>query len=224
MDSTLVGCSRSDRGAVPAGARGGEGACRARSPGASHPSDGEQARARRRRGRRRRAEDVPGRVHQAARGEDRRGRGQAGGTSRCTGTNPPRPRRRPVSSCIWNAGWCVWRPGGRLGGCVARFFLMVWGTRTRSRDMPWSVRGRAGCSLYGTPQAEQQRIIAELEAAQEDAGEHFASLQEEIETKTKKLKKLWSKYDAGHCTPATPLGGTGVGWSAGWWRCGRGRM
>ena len=48
--------------------------------------------------------------------------------------------------------------------------------------------------------AEQQsklaRELAEKEEANLQLEEHFSSMQEEVEVKTKKLKKLWTKYQA----------------------------
>lgn len=48
-------------------------------------------------------------------------------------------------------------------------------------------------------QSEEQRLareLAEKEEANLQLEEHFSSLQEEVEVKTKKLKKLWSKFQA----------------------------
>jgi hypothetical protein len=44
---------------------------------------------------------------------------------------------------------------------------------------------------------EEARLARELQEKEEtnlQLEEHFSSLQEEVESKTKKLKKLWSKY------------------------------
>ncbi len=40
------------------------------------------------------------------------------------------------------------------------------------------------------------RELAEKEELNLQLEEHFSSLQEEVEVKTKKLKKLWNKYQA----------------------------
>lgn len=45
-------------------------------------------------------------------------------------------------------------------------------------------------------EARLARELAEKEEANLQLEEHFSSLQEEVEVKTKKLKKLWSKYQA----------------------------
>lgn len=43
-------------------------------------------------------------------------------------------------------------------------------------------------------EARLARELAEKEEANLQLEEHFSSLQEEVEVKTKKLKKLWAKY------------------------------
>lgn len=43
-------------------------------------------------------------------------------------------------------------------------------------------------------EAALARELAEKEEANLQLEEHFSSLQEEVEVKTKKLKKLWAKY------------------------------
>jgi kinesin family member 3B len=45
-------------------------------------------------------------------------------------------------------------------------------------------------------EATLARELAEKEEMNLQLEEHFSSLQEEVEVKTKKLKKLWSKYQA----------------------------
>lgn len=45
-------------------------------------------------------------------------------------------------------------------------------------------------------EANLARELAEKEEANLQLEEHFSSLQEEVEVKTKKLKKLWNKYQA----------------------------
>jgi len=45
-------------------------------------------------------------------------------------------------------------------------------------------------------EARMARELAEKEEANLQLEEHFSSLQEEVEVKTKKLKKLWNKYQA----------------------------
>ena len=45
-------------------------------------------------------------------------------------------------------------------------------------------------------EAQLERELAEKEEMNMQLEEHFSSLQEEVEVKTKKLKKLWSKYQA----------------------------
>ena len=48
-------------------------------------------------------------------------------------------------------------------------------------------------------EAEESRLARELQEKEEanlQLEEHFSSLQEEVEVKTKKLKKLWSKFQA----------------------------
>lgn len=45
-------------------------------------------------------------------------------------------------------------------------------------------------------EAHLARELAEREEMNMQLEEHFSSLQEEVEVKTKKLKKLWSKYQA----------------------------
>lgn len=45
-------------------------------------------------------------------------------------------------------------------------------------------------------EAQLARELAEKEEANLQLEEHFSSLQEEVEVKTKKLKKLWNKYQA----------------------------
>ncbi len=47
-----------------------------------------------------------------------------------------------------------------------------------------------------TQEANLARELAEKEEANLQLEEHFSSLQEEVEVKTKKLKKLWNKYQA----------------------------
>jgi len=46
------------------------------------------------------------------------------------------------------------------------------------------------------------RELAEKEEANLQLEEHFSSMQEEVEVKTKKLKKLWAKYQVQHLYPA----------------------
>lgn len=45
-------------------------------------------------------------------------------------------------------------------------------------------------------EAQLARELAEKEEAALQLEEHFSSLQEEVDVKTKKLKKLWQKYQA----------------------------
>lgn len=45
-------------------------------------------------------------------------------------------------------------------------------------------------------EAKLARELAEKEEMNLQLEEHFSSLQEEVEVKTKKLKKLWAKYQA----------------------------
>ncbi len=47
-----------------------------------------------------------------------------------------------------------------------------------------------------TQETNLARELAEKEEANLQLEEHFSSLQEEVEVKTKKLKKLWNKYQA----------------------------
>jgi hypothetical protein len=59
---------------------------------------------------------------------------------------------------------------------------------------------RCGCALPNCRRAEEAAAAAEIARVEEAAlevGHKFSSLAEEAAEKTKKLKKLWKKYQVG---------------------------
>ena len=56
------------------------------------------------------------------------------------------------------------------------------------------IKGSEVISKAQKQEAALARELAEKEEANLQLEEHFSSLQEEVEVKTKKLKKLWGKF------------------------------